>query len=296
MNFEELEHFIKHKMRMSHIYQPLLIRKLLEQDNVATTEEIARGFLNNDMSELNYYKRVAKRYPRGILKTHGVISYEKDTFTLLLDGNITSEKRKRLIELCDWKFSEFVRKDPWIRKLRELDAKSISSSIRYDILAKAKGRCAACGIESFRTKFHIDHIIPRSLGGKTEPDNLQALCSQCNLGKRNRDDTDFIRWKKRMQFRRKDCLLCDPKRQIMSNTLACAVHDTYKDAMSSLIMPKRHVGKFYEMIPSERNLCFDLVHRVQGMIKNMDRSITGFHTGFDSDCSEHLCISVVPVR
>lgn len=34
--------------------------------------------------------------------------------------------------------------------------------------------------------FHIDHIIPWSLGGKTELSNLQLLCSTCNLKKNNK--------------------------------------------------------------------------------------------------------------
>ena len=33
------------------------------------------------------------------------------------------------------------------------------------------------------TILHVDHIIPWSQGGETVIDNLQTLCSDCNLGK-----------------------------------------------------------------------------------------------------------------
>lgn len=296
MDFADLEDFIKNKMRMTHIYQPLMIKTLLESGNTATTEQIARRFLNHDDPELNYYKKITKRWPHITLKKHGIVSYGKDRYTLLL-GDVTRRQKERLIELCDLRLSEFIDKDPWIKKFRELDARAASGSIRYDTLARAKGRCAACGIERSRAAFHVDHIVPHSLGGKTVPGNLQALCSQCNQEKRNRDDTDFIRWEKRMQFRRKDCGLCDPGHQIMSNMLACAIYDVHREhAMSSLVMPKRHVGAFFEMIPSERNLCLELVRNVQSEIGSMDSSITGFRTSFDSDSRDHFRISVVPVR
>jgi 5-methylcytosine-specific restriction endonuclease McrA len=43
--------------------------------------------------------------------------------------------------------------------------------------------CCKCGSKS---KLHIDHIIPKSKGGKNSLDNVQILCQTCNLKKGNR--------------------------------------------------------------------------------------------------------------
>lgn len=34
---------------------------------------------------------------------------------------------------------------------------------------------------------HLDHVVPLSMGGKTEPENLVASCAKCNLEKAGRD-------------------------------------------------------------------------------------------------------------
>ena len=52
MNFESLESFIRDKMSMTHIYQPVMIKEILKSDDQATTKEIAREFIDWDDSLL----------------------------------------------------------------------------------------------------------------------------------------------------------------------------------------------------------------------------------------------------
>lgn len=49
--------------------------------------------------------------------------------------------------------------------------------------------CKKCGYKSkFKGKFQIDHIKPRSNGGRTLPANLQLLCPSCNGQKGNKHE------------------------------------------------------------------------------------------------------------
>lgn len=65
---------------------------------------------------------------------------------------------------------------------------------RKDILERDDYTCQCCGIKvhdekvNNETKAHIDHIIPISRGGDSEPSNLQVLCRTCNLRKGNKLD------------------------------------------------------------------------------------------------------------
>lgn len=63
---------------------------------------------------------------------------------------------------------------------------AMTPSLRYYILNRDNFHCRCCGrgIED-NIKLNVDHIIPISKGGKTEADNLQTLCWECNIGKSN---------------------------------------------------------------------------------------------------------------
>jgi len=66
--------------------------------------------------------------------------------------------------------------------------------LRYKALLKNNGKCELCGSGKHDgVKLHVDHIKPRSLYPDLQlvEDNLQVLCEDCNLGKSNKDDTDW---------------------------------------------------------------------------------------------------------
>lgn len=69
-------------------------------------------------------------------------------------------------------------------------------AVRYFALKANDGKCELCGAsKATGAVLHVDHILPRSKWPKLqlEPSNLQVLCADCNLGKSNKDDTDWRR-------------------------------------------------------------------------------------------------------
>jgi ATP adenylyltransferase len=52
MNFEELKTFINDKMSMSHIYQHVLIKALIDSGGVSTTRNIGKEILKHDDSQV----------------------------------------------------------------------------------------------------------------------------------------------------------------------------------------------------------------------------------------------------
>ena len=63
---------------------------------------------------------------------------------------------------------------------------SRSASKRARILMRDRHRCQYCGHRFNAFELTLDHILPRSRGGRTEPENLCAACKPCNQRKGNR--------------------------------------------------------------------------------------------------------------
>ena len=191
MHFFQLKTFVSNEMRLSHIYQPLLIRLLVDADGVATVRSLAQALLIQDESQIRYYEKILKDMPLRVLGKHGVLNRDGEMVSLDLP-KLTLEEKATIRRICEERMQAFIEErglSIWDHRLIESDP--VSNSSRYQILKAANGKCQLCGVSANDAVLHVDHIKPRSKGGSNDIDNLQCLCEQCNLGKSNRDDTDF---------------------------------------------------------------------------------------------------------
>jgi len=81
-----------------------------------------------------------------------------------------------------------------MREIKELAGESLKvmPAIRWQVFQRDNWKCVACGRNASNDVIlHVDHIIPRSKGGKDELGNYQTLCHICNIGKSNKDNTNL---------------------------------------------------------------------------------------------------------
>jgi 5-methylcytosine-specific restriction endonuclease McrA len=57
---------------------------------------------------------------------------------------------------------------------------------RRNIFARDRNRCQYCGRKYPTTELSLDHIIPRSAGGKSVWENIVCACTACNIKKGGR--------------------------------------------------------------------------------------------------------------
>jgi ATP adenylyltransferase len=196
MNHTELITFIETRMSMQHIYQPLLIKTLIECGGSATLRQLAQAILSFNEPQIRYYEKRLKEMPVPVLKRHGVLEKDGDLVSLTT-GHLSLAQRSQLLVVCEKRLREFLleRGDEFWASQYEADAVPLST--RYEALKRAGKRCELCKVADGdaeyeeRLPLHVDHIVPRSKGGSNDLGNLQVLCRACNLGKSNRDDTDF---------------------------------------------------------------------------------------------------------
>lgn len=64
----------------------------------------------------------------------------------------------------------------------------ISAEIYTQVAARSQYRCGYCQSQQrlMGVALTVDHLIPQSLGGATEPANLCLACWDCNLAKSDR--------------------------------------------------------------------------------------------------------------
>jgi len=299
MTFKELYDFIDNKMRMSHIYQPLLIKTLVEADGSATVRQLAQQFVLEDESQLKYYENTIKRMPVKVLKSHGIVSDQKSLISLNIK-KFTFKEKAQLKGICEEKIQQYLEKRGLATWDYRFSADPVPDSIRYKVLKAGKQRCALCGITAKDRMLDVDHIIPRSRGGSSKEENLQVLCAKCNRSKGNKDDTDFRDAGKNVKD--SNCPFCNGVKSVSENNSVFAMKDNYPVTKGHhLIIPFRHTYDYFAMTKTERDDATELIRVLKNKLEQKDPTITGFNIGMNSGESAgqtvmHSHIHLIPRR
>lgn len=305
MNFQTLFDFVTRHMRMSHVYQPVMLMELLCSGGSSSTSKIAKAILGRDDSQIEYYEKITRDMVGRVLKNRGVVTKQGKDFLLNGYESLSPDEVKQLIAACQLRLDEYlVQRGERVWQHRKLSAGYISGTLRYDVLKRAQFHCELCGISADLKALEVDHILPRNHGGTDHLENLQALCYSCNAMKRDRDDTDFRTVRESYKTRASGCLFCEipEKRIVLENELAYAVHDGFPvTPLHSLVIPKRHVVDYFGLSRPEVNACDSLIKTMRGQIQESDSTVSAFNIGMNAgeDAGQsvfHCHIHLIPRR
>ena len=290
---------------MSHIYQPVMIKRLLEKGGYALDTEIAQTLLQYDPSQLEYYQHITNNMVGKVLRSHQIVNKEQQFYRLNGFDQLTTEQIEELIAICEQKIDHYIQKrGDAIWNHRRKNRNTISGTIRYLVLKRAAFRCELCGIPASEKALEVDHIVPKNMGGEDSIHNYQALCYSCNASKRDRDDTDFRNLKHKYDCRDADCLFCNmgKSRILTEDHLSYSIRDKYPVTEGHcLIIPKRHFPQYFDITQAELNSVNSLILATKITLLNKDKSITGFNIGINAgkDAGQtimHTHIHLIPRR
>lgn len=276
-----LSDYLKGQMRMSHIYQPVMIWTLLDKGGNASIREIAREIAGYDEAMLEYYEERVKNMVGKVLARNKIASRAlSDKQSFELTALYSQDEIEDLKGLCERKISEFIERrniDIWDH--RRNARRPVPGSVRYEVLVKAHHKCELCGVDASVRALEVDHIVPKSLGGPDSLDNYQALCYKCNTNKGNRSDID-LRSLSEDYVSYGECIFCNHSDVVEENELAKAYYDQYPVTRGHiLIVPKRHVKGYFDLFQPELNAINRLMRSVRERLMSEDISITGFTVG-----------------
>lgn len=126
-------------------------------------------------------------------------SLAQTSFKILIDGLKGLKGKEELMYYCLYKNQEIDRNvllrtqlgkliDVNLNSKPKMDLGSslnigIKLSERFDVLQKTNFSCKYCGRKPPEVELELEHIIPKSKGGKDSVDNLVPACRDCNRGK-----------------------------------------------------------------------------------------------------------------
>jgi hypothetical protein len=147
MTFDELANFIENRMKMSHVYQPVMLTCLLTNRGRASVTDIARSILQHDESQIEYYEKITNEMVGRVLRKHQIVRKEGKTYLIPDFEELSENQIERLVGLCQRKLEDYLaRRGDRIWQHWKFAEGYISGTLRYEVLRRAKFRCELCGI------------------------------------------------------------------------------------------------------------------------------------------------------
>ncbi len=306
MTYDQLVDFVERRMRMSHIYQPVMLLTLLQHGGECSETEIAKAISVHDPTQIEYYEAITRNMVGRVLTRHAVVKRDGKRYSLQSARPLSKEQRAELQGLLMAKLEQYVAKrGERIWQHRRLALGDISGTIKFEVLKRASTRCELCGISNNERALEVDHILPRNHGGSDDLANLQALCFRCNAMKRDRDATDFRALRESYGQREDSCSFCARQKAgkiSLENELFFGIRDGYPVTdLHMLVVPKRHVSDFFELYEPERHACIRLLVEAKREAKTQDPTIAGFNVGINvgeaaGQTVDHCHVHLIPRR
>lgn len=273
-----LKEFLLIKMKMSGIYQPLIIKHLLQGNGKASLKEIAQDLATNDQDIIDDFIERLKIHPRTVLKKHGVATISGNEYVLSME---LGDSKEALIKLCDDRIRQFLETGGTV------SGKPAGWGLKRIFLITQKPFCELCGArpsQNAQVVLDIDHIKPSSKGGSDDIENLQVLCSKCNRAKGNNLLPSASHVHQKYLNHKNECVFCslESERVIYQDEYVKVFKDAYPVTKDhTLIVPVRHIETALELTPTEISLIFQKAKEVSELLEIEDGSIKGFNLGFN---------------
>jgi ATP adenylyltransferase len=119
----------------------------------------------------------------------------------------------------------------------------------------------------------------------------------------DREEADF---KKTSVYKNQDmgCIFCEMSKNqmILQNEFVYAIYDKFPvTPLHTLVIPKRHVGTYFELSQFEICACHLLLQKAKHLIEEEDPLVTGFNIGINNGATAgqtifHCHVHLIPRR
>lgn len=211
--------------------KPLFID--FEDRNLYDIDELYKQNINNNANKIEIIKAAYYDVTR-----HWEVLYKSPSN--FIDAYNNAEKRYIMKQ---WPINEKLSDGESI-----IDNKPsvLTEEMKGQVLERDHYTCVCCDKQNGKgVRLQIDHILPVTMGGKNEIDNLQTLCMQCNLEK-GTNEIDYRRTKTYLNEPRNLILYSVATSDLPENVMARIVNNIYHcKAFCRMKYSKTRNGKNY---------------------------------------------------